>query len=191
MSQPAFTLYQWKRKDYDRLVELGAFDREPVELIGGQLIVAEPKGSYHTTSVDRVDDAFRAALREGWIVRNEKPIALDDDSEPEPDVAIVPGGRADYRDVHPGRPALVIEVADSSLAFDRLDKGSLYARGGVTDYWIVNLIDRVVEIYRDPAADAAGVYGWRYRSVETARPGAVVTPLAIPSVRIRVADLLP
>jgi Uma2 family endonuclease len=85
----------------------------------------------------------------------------------------------------------VVEVAESSLAFDREDKDSLYARGGVRDYWIVNLVDRALETYRDPGPGAAAPYGWRYRAAE--RPGAATTvsPLALPSARVAVSDLLP
>lgn len=190
MAQAPLTLHRWKRVEYERLVELGAFAGQPIELIGGYLIVAEPQGSYHATTVDSVYDVLRAVVPDGWIVRNEKPVALDDDSEPEPDLAVVRGVRADYREGHPTRVALVVEVADSSLAFDRRDKGSLYARGGVEDYWIVNLVDRVIEIYRDPAPDPVAVYGWGYRSVETFASPAIVTPLSLPTTQIAVAALL-
>jgi Uma2 family endonuclease len=86
---------------------------------------------------------------------------------------------------------LVVEVADSSLAFDRRQKGSLYARGGVQDYWIVNLVDRVLEVHRDPVVDGSAPYGWSYRSVARVTPPAAVALLALPGVRIAVADLLP
>jgi len=119
------------------------------------------------------------------------PVALDDESEPEPDVAVVPGTWAGYRASHPSRPALVVEVAESSLAFDREDKGSLYARGGVRDYWILNLVDRALEVYHDPAPDPAAPYGWRYASARTLTGVDVVLPLAAPLSRIAIADLLP
>jgi len=191
MRQAPLTLRRWTRAEYDRLVDLGVLDGEPVELIGGQLVVAEPQGSYHATAIGAVDDALRAALPPGWVVRAQMPVALDDESEPEPDLAVVPGERADYRADHPARPALVVEVAESSLAFDREDKGSLYARGGVHDYWIVNLVERVLEVYRDPGPDPTAPYGWRYRAVERLGPAAVVSPLALPSMRLAVSDLLP
>jgi Uma2 family endonuclease len=185
------TLRRWKRVEYEKLVDLGLFHGDPVELIGGQLVVAEPQGSYHATAVGAADDALRAILPPGWIVRAQMPVALDEDSEPEPDLAVVPGVRSDYRGSHPARPVLALEVAESSLDFDREHKGSLYARAGVADYWIVNLLDRVLEVYRDPAPDPSAPYGWRYRSVEALTPPAVVSPLALPSARITVADLLP
>lgn len=191
MSEAPVRLRSWKRVEYDRLVDLGVFHNEPVELIGGQLIVAEPQGTRHMTAVGMADDALRAVLPAGWIVRAQGPVALDDDSEPEPDLVIVRGTRADYRDAHPVRPALAIEVADSSLLFDREHKGSLYARAGVQDYWIVNLVDRVLEVYREPARDSTAAYGWRYWSVLSLQPPASVAPLALPSVRIPVGQLLP
>jgi Uma2 family endonuclease len=191
MSQPALTLRRWTRAEYERLVELGVFEGEPLELIGGQLVVAEPQAAYHATAIGAVDDALRTALPPGWIVRSQMPLALDDESAPEPDVVVVPGTRLDYRHGHPTHPALAIEVAESSLRFDREDKGSLYARAGIDDYWIVNLVDRVLEVYRDPNPDPSAPHGWRYRSVETLTPPAVVVPLALPSARIAVATLLP
>src|SRR5215472_15905515 len=116
----------WTRREYDRLVELGAFEGQPIELIGGQLLVAEPQYSYHASAITKVDYALRAVLPPGWIVRIQVPVALDDGSEPEPDLVVVPGRPGDYRDAHPAHPALVIEVAESSLRFDRRRKGNLY-----------------------------------------------------------------
>ena len=191
MTQAPLTLRRWKRTEYDRLVRLGIFEGEPIELIGGQLVVAEPQNPYHASSISAVDYAVRASLPQGRLVRTQLPVSLDDESEPEPDLVVVPGRPADYRDAHPSRPALVIEVAESSLPFDRGQKGSLYARGGIQDYWIVNLVDRVVEIYRDPVADPSAAYGWRYRSVTSLGPADVAVPLAFSSSRIAVADLLP
>jgi Uma2 family endonuclease len=92
---------------------------------------------------------------------------------------------------HPADPALVIEVADTSLAFDREHKASLYARAGVPDYWIVNLIDEALEVHRDPAVAPLTPFGWRYRERQVLHAGASISPLAAPAARILVADLLP
>ena len=115
------------------------------------------------------------------------PVSLD----PEPDLVVVPGRPGDYRESHPARPALVVEVAESSLDFDREHKGSLYARAGIEDYWIVNLVDRALEVCRGPEPAASAVYGWRYRSVSVLKPPAVIAPLAFASSQVAVADLLP
>lgn len=183
---------RWTRHEYDRLGELGVLhEDEPVELVAGHLIVSEPKGMPHATAVGLTADALRAAFGPGWVVRVQDPIALDDESEPEPDVVVVPGTHRDYLDAHPTQAALVVEVAESSLTLDRDRKGSLYARAGVEDYWIVNLVERVVEVYRQPARDVTAPSGWRYGSVEVLPPGAPVSPLARRDVQVTVADLLP
>src|SRR5437899_8581467 len=191
MTQTPLTLRRWQRAEYERLVSLGVFRGEPVELIGGELVVAEPQGAYHAAAITRVDYALRAVLPPGWLVRLQAPVSLDDESEPEPDLVVVQGRPGDYRESHPARVALAVEVAESSLEFDRERKGSLYARAGIDDYWIVNLVDRVLEVYREPEPDASAVYGWRYRSVTVLTPPAVLVPLAFTSIQVVVADLLP
>jgi Uma2 family endonuclease len=182
----------WTRKEYDRLIELGILhEHERIELIGGQMIVAEPKGTPHSTAVGLTAEALRAAFGAGWVVRVQDAIALDEESEPEPDVAVVRGQWRDYRAEHPSRPALVVEVAESSLAFDRRHKGSVYARGGIADYWIVNLRRRVLEVYREPVPAPSARFGWSYARVRTLRESASIAPLAAPAAAITVADLLP
>ena len=182
---------RWKRIEYERLIECGFFQPEdPIELVGGQLIVAEPQGSGHFAAIRAVEEGLRAAFGPGWEVRTQGPLALDDESEPEPDVAVVPGSFRDYVVGHPSRPALIVEVSESSLALDRAHKGSLYARAGITDYWIVNLVGGALEVYREPGVDPAAPFGWRYGAVEELGRGASVSPLALPGVHIRVADLL-
>ena len=191
MTQTPLTAWRWQRAEYDRLVDLDAFRGESVELIGGELVVAEPQGAYHASAISTVDYALRAVIPPGWTVRLQAPVSLDDESEPEPDLVVVPGRPADYRAAHPAHPVLAIEVAESSLAFDRTQKGSLYARAGIEDYWIVNLVDRALEVYRGPEPDASAPHGWRYRSVTVLAPPDVVVPLAFASSQIAVADLLP
>jgi Uma2 family endonuclease len=183
---------RWTRTEYDRLIEVGVFrPGEPLELLGGELIVGEPQGSAHYTAIGLVEDALRLAFGPAWLIRSQGPIAIDDDSEPEPDVAVTRGGRRDYSRQHPSRPVLVVEVAESSLAFDREHKGGLYARAGLDDYWILNLVDRVLEVHRQPVLDAAAPFGWRYAAVEALAPRSYIAPLAAPGARIAVRDLLP
>jgi Uma2 family endonuclease len=192
MGTPSVTTRHWTRVEYERLIETGVFrPGERIELVGGALVVREPQGSPHATAVGLVEDALRAAMGPGWVVRVQMPLALDDSSEPEPDVAVVPGARRHYRDGHPSRPALVVEVAEQSLAFDRQEKGSLYARAGIGDYWIVNLVRAVLEVRRQPERRPSARYGWHYRQVHMLGPSSSVSPLAAPTVRIAIADLLP
>ncbi len=121
----------------------------------------------------------------------EGPIGLDEESKPEPDVAVVPGGPEDYRSMHPSHPALTVEVAESSLGSDRERKGSVYARAGLPDYWILNLVDSVLEVYREPTVDLSAPFGWRFARREIFNDPARVSALAAPRASIRVGDLLP
>jgi Uma2 family endonuclease len=182
---------RWTRVEYERLIDLGVFGPgDRLELLGGQLIVAEPQGAEHYSAVRRVTRALEAAFGPGWEVRPEGPIALDEESEPEPDAAVVPGSFEDYRFAHPARPVLAVEVAVSSLSLDRTHKASLYARAGVKDYWIVNLVDRVVEVHRQPAPDADAPYGWAYASVAVLIEGDSIVPLAAPASSVSVTSLI-
>jgi len=183
---------RWTRLEYERLVDLGAFGpEERLELIGGQLVVREPQGRPHATGIRLVAAALRAAFGPGWTIEAQLPVALDEESEPEPDVAVVPGGPRAYASSHPSRPTLVVEIALTSLALDRGEKASLYARARVEEYWIVNLVDNTLEVYRGPEAHPDSLYGWHYGSAVTLSVGDHVKPLSVPNAEIRVADLLP
>jgi Uma2 family endonuclease len=191
MTESDVTTRRWRRLEYDRLVELGIFDGERLELLDGLLVVREPQKSFHAATVAHVGHVLELAFGPGWHARLHSPIALDDDSEPEPDVAIVAGTRLDYLNAHPSTAALIVEVADSSLRLDRRFKTGLYARARLPEYWIVNLVDAVLEVHRDPQPASAVEYGAVYGAVEVLRPSGTVTPLGAPSARIAVADLLP
>jgi Uma2 family endonuclease len=189
--EPYVKTRRWRRVEYERLVDLGIFSGERLELLDGLLAVKEPQGSPHAAIVGQIGQVLASAFGSGWHARLHAPIALDDDSEPEPDVAVVAGEHRDYEGAHPSTAALVVEVADSSLRLDRRLKAGLYARAGLPEYWIVNLVAGVLEVHRapEPAADTA--YGSVYRSVEVWRPPETVTPLGAPGAHIPVADLLP
>src|SRR6266850_7626822 len=162
---------RFTRAEYERLIDLGVFQPgEAIELIGGELMVAEPQGAPHYTAIRKTAKALEAVFGPGWEVRQQGPIGLDDESEPEPDIAVVPGAPEDYRHAHPSRPALTLEISVSSLATDRERKASLYARAGLSDYWILNLIARVLEVYREPVPDAESPYGWTYAHREIVAP---------------------
>ena len=194
MAGPDVLTRRWTRIEYDRLIDAGFFrPGDPVELLGGQMVIAEPQGSRHFATLRATHEALREAFGDRWEIRGRGPIALDDESEPEPDLAVVPGTFRDYRAAHPSSPSPVVEISETSLALDRAHKGSLYARAGLVDYWIVNLPERRLEVYRDPEPDATAPFGWRYRSVTVLgpglEPGASVSPLARPDLRIQISDL--
>jgi Uma2 family endonuclease len=192
MTEGEIRTRRYTRAEYEKLVDLSVFPSgEALELIGGELVNAEPQGPAHYTAIRKTARALDAAFGPGWDVRQEAPLALDDESEPEPDVAVVAGQPDDYALAHPSRAVLTVEVAESSLRIDRLHKGSLYARAGLADYWVLNLAARVLEVYREPVPDAASPFGWRYARRDALEVTAQVTPLAAPGSSIPVSRLFP
>lgn len=187
MRTPPVRTRRWTRAEYERLVEKGFFrSDERLELLDGELIVREPQGSVHAATLMHLHAVLTRAFGGGYHVRPQLPIALDAASEPEPDLAVVPGSAKDYRDSHPSKPVLVVEIAETSLTLDRRRKARLYASAGIPEYWILNLRDRVLEVYRQPEP---GRQGGKYRSVRLFKSSAV-SPLRAPKARIRVVDLL-
>lgn len=185
-------LYRWTRHQYDRLIDHGVLDEDdPVELLDGLLLVKEPQASPHRTAVLLVTQALERSFGESWFVQIQSPIALDDRSEPEPDVCVVRGSPRDYVEAHPRHPVLIVEVAQSGLRVARGRKAAVYARARISDYWVVNLVDRVLEVHREPARPGPAKRGWGYASITTLRAEAIISPLAAPDAIVRVADLLP
>ncbi len=182
---------RWTRAEYYQMAELGMFHGQRVELIEGEIMVLSPQKAEHWTTTDRLSELLRNAFGSGFQVRMQGPIDFGPISEPEPDVAVVAGTRAQYATKHPTTAVLIVEVSESSLDYDRTRKASLYARAGIADYWIVNLVDRQLEVRRDPRPDPSQPYGHGYASVTTLVPPAVVSPLAAPQVSLAVAELLP
>jgi Uma2 family endonuclease len=181
---------RWSKAEYYRLGELGFFRGERVELIEGRIMVQSPQNPQHSSHVDHIADVLRNAFGPGSRVRLQMPIDLGQTTEPEPDIVVVAGTSAQFLNAHPASADLIVEVSDTTLSYDRRRKGSLYARAGIPDYWIVNLVHRRVEVYRAPVPDANRPYGHRYSSRTDLTPPATVTPLALPQTVVAVADLL-
>lgn len=182
------------RDEYYRMAEMGFFRGQRTELLEGEIVVLSPQGPPHYVGVMRVarltEHVFGTRYANGFEVRMQGPIALGPHSESEPDVAVVRGRPGDGAVAHPQTAALMIDVSDSTLASDRGRKGSLFARAGIADYWIVNIPDVQLEVYRNPVPDAAQPYGFRYADRTILRGNDTVSPLALPHVTIAVADLL-
>jgi len=138
--------------EYERIGAAGALDDERVELIDGYMVKKMPKNPPHSWTTQKIFNLLTGFLPPGWLPRQEQPIRIPDFDEPEPDIAIVRGSIDDYKQRHPEPPdvALVIEVSESTLDRDQLEKLPAYARGSIPVYWIVNLVERWVEVYTGP-----------------------------------------
>jgi Uma2 family endonuclease len=184
-------VHQWTRSEYYTMAATGLFDGKHVELIEGQVIEMSPMGSPHRTAVILIGEALRKAFPSGYFVQVQSPLDLGEFSDPEPDVAVIAGAVRDYTDAHPTTAVLIVEVADSSLTYDRTTKASLYAKAGLVEYWLLNLIDRQLEVHRHPIANAAVPLGFGYAEVTQYNASEFVTPLTATSATIAIADLLP
>ena len=188
----AVEMGRWSREQYEKMIETGIFPPGTrAELIDGDIFSMTPQKAKHAAAVRAAEEALRIAFPAGYDVRVQLPLALDPSSEPEPDLSVVPGSWRDYPDSHPTSAVLIVEVADASLDYDRDRKGSLYARAGIADYWIVNLAAGHIEVYRNPAPSEEALCGRAFSTIRHYGPGEDLTPLTAPDKAIAVADLLP
>lgn len=172
--------------EYHRMGEVGILHEDDrVELIEGELVAMTPIGSNHSGTINTLTRALVMAVGNRGVVAVQNPVKLDDLSEPQPDFSILRPRPDDYRRATP-RPdevLLIIEVADSSLAYDRAIKRALYARHGIPEFWIVNLQANIVEVCRKPAGEA-------YTNISTIERGGTLEPQLLPGAAIPAAVLL-
>lgn len=167
---------------YHAMGELG-FLPEKTELLEGTVLLTMPKSPLHNYLISTLADDLRQCLGTGWFVREEKPISLDEISEPEPDISVVRGESRDFLTANPTTATLVVEVAVTTAEFDRA-KASIYARGGVPECWIVLGPEKQIEVLTNPAAD-----GYRRRRVVAA--GEPLQCEALPGFTVDWARLFP
>ena len=171
--------------EYYRMAEAGVLPPgRRTELIDGDVIEMSPIGPLHAAVVRLIQGRLQEQLGRGAILSVQLPIRLGEAGEPQPDIAVLRARSDGYAREHP-TPAdvlLVIEVSDTTLAFDRTVKAPLYARAGIVEYWLVDLVNRLVEVHRSPSADG-------YREVVRAVAGGTLSPGAFPDVRIAVDEV--
>ncbi len=183
----AVRTYRWTREAFKKLAEVGLVDPDTrLELIDGEILQKmSPQSSQHAAAIRWIEEALRSVFPlDQYDVRVQLPLALGPYSEPEPDVAVVEGTPRQYREAHPSSALVVVEVADASLSFDRTRKAALYARAGIPEYWIVNLLDGVLEVYRRPEGNA-------YQAHTVLALHEQIAPLAQPGAFLEVARLFP
>jgi Uma2 family endonuclease len=176
------TVRPLSRAEYDRMVELGFFADERIELLRGMLVTMSPQGADHAEVVRRLTELLVLALQGRATVSPQCPFAALDDSEPEPDIALIPRVRSARE--HPTEAFLIVEVAWSSLRKDRLVKAAIYAENGAREYWVVDLAAEEIEVYTEPRAG-------RYAAVSRHARGATIALVAFPDLRVAVDDVLP
>jgi Uma2 family endonuclease len=181
-------IYRFSVDEYERMVAAGVLDDPRVELINGFLVRKMGKNPPHVLATKRLIQLLEPIVPPGWHITKEDPVRIPALDEPEPDLAIVAGAPEDYRLHHPGPGdiALLVEVSETSLDRDQGEKLAAYAAGGIPVYWIVNLVDRRVEVYSQPSQG-------RYQMCQDCATGAVI-PVHIGGAergRIAVAGILP
>jgi Uma2 family endonuclease len=189
---PPFPVYQISVQKYHEMIRKGVLtEDDPVELLEGWLVPKMPRTPPHDAAITLTDDALRGILPPGWHTRIQCAITTQD-SEPEPDIAVVEGDRRAFATHHPepSQIGLLIESAESSVDTDRVDKGRIYARANIPFYWILNLVDRHIEVYCDPDPQAMPP---RYRQSQVYRPGQMIALVlkGQSAGQVRVDDLLP
>ncbi len=184
---PVVKARRFTRSEYHGMAELGFFEGQHVELIEGEIVMMSPQKPRHSMHSKRIADILTKAFGPGYFALNHSPIELPGGSEPEPDVAIIKGREEDFLDINPTMAELVVEVSLSTYAYHRGRKASIYARGGVRDYWIVNLLKNQLEVFRDPRKMSAKVFA--YSSIRILLPDSTVSPLAMPKSKVAVNDL--
>lgn len=162
---------------------------ERLVLLEGEIITMTPQKSPHAAAIGKTERALERLFGPGCWARVQMPLVFDPDSEPEPDLAVVAGDPADYVEQHPRTAWLVVEVADTTLLLDRERKLRVYAGAGIPEYWIVNLVDRSLEVYRDPIS--LGDRPPHYQTRNTFSPSESVSPLTRPAASALVSELLP
>ena len=181
----------WTQDEYYKMAELGFFDGKRVELIEGEIIEMSPMNKPHATAIRILLNVLGKIFTENYIVDSQLPISFSKKNEPEPDISVVKGEIRDFITSHPKTAELIIEVSDTTLRYDREQKASLYAKNKIKDYWILNLKDSRLEVYRRPIKDDTASFGYSYAERLILTTEDFVSPLAKSDVEIAVADLLP
>lgn len=181
--------FKFSREAYREMAQLGLFEGKRVELIEGEVIEMSPVVPKHFASSNKSQRLFTERFGNRYLVRYQGPLSLGA-SEPEPDIAVVEGDDATYADHHPTTALLVVEFSDTSLEYDRREKQSLYAKGGIPEYWIVNLQANTLEVYREPIPHAELPFGYGYRVRLLLDSHEQIAPLFAPEQPITVSEMI-
>jgi Uma2 family endonuclease len=192
MTQDLPTRFKLPAEWFYRLMDMSGADRLRIELIDGEVFEMPPQKNWHAAGIALTAQALEAIFGPGYWVRQQASLDLSPFSVPDPDIAVVAGSILQWRGPkNPTTALLIVEVSDTTLAYDRGRKASLYAASAIADYWILNLEDGRLEVRRRPEPDAGQHFGWGYGDVTVLGPADRVAPIALPGGEVAVADLLP
>ncbi len=183
--------FRWTKNEYHKMAELGMFEGKRTEFLAGEIIEMPTMNSPHATALEVTYNAVRDVFAKDFAVRSQSPINLGEDFETVPDVFVIRGNARDFSKKLPKTADLVIEISDTTLSYDRNRKASLYAKFGIRDYWVLNLRNRTLEVYRQPFADDNAFYQFSFGEKLTFTETDEVSPLAAPDAKIKITDLLP
>lgn len=181
---------KWTVEMFHFLGDLGMFEGRRAWLVDGVIVEEGQMNPPHRIARELTETALRGVFTTGWRVCVQMPLILGQTTDPEPDVAIVAGSPRGAT-AHPTTAALVAEVSDSSLKYDTTTKLGVYAAGGISEYWVLDVTGRQLLVFRDPQPDAAHPHGHSYATRLTFGPTDRVSPLAAPAAGVTVSDLLP
>lgn len=183
---------RWTVAEFHALLGQPEYENRSLILVEGEILEMPNPNPPHDTALILTHSALLALFGGGFVVRQQMALLLGLSTDPLPDLAVVEGAPRDFKDRQPRSALLVVEISDSTLAYDTREKANLYAAAGIADYWVVDLVHRSLLICREPASDPAQVFGAAYRSRVTLTPESRAQPLAsAPGQDILVSDLLP
>jgi|SRR5579883_1795997 len=185
--------FRFTHKQYYEMGKLGYFDGKRVELIFGEIIEMSPIGWLHHVGVSLVSTIQTRVFAAGFYVDVQQPLSVPGTtpgSEPQPDVAVIPGSPRDYTN-HPTTAALLVEVADTTLFYDTTTKAELYATAAIPDYWVLDVTNRQLRVFRDPVPLPVGLGATAYQTHLILNASDSISPLAAPNASILASELLP
>jgi Uma2 family endonuclease len=184
--------YRWTLEQFHQMGEACVFEGMRVVLMEGEILVMPPVGDLHRGIVTNAGEVFRSVFGSGFFVSEEKAFNVQEATDPQPDIAVISGNVRDFLYQGLTEAALIVEVSDSTLSYDRRQKASLYAKAGIVDYWIINisLEPAQIEVYRQPAPDETQLYGFGYTQKTVYQSGELILPLSSPQP-VAVSALLP
>jgi Uma2 family endonuclease len=183
--------FRWTIAQYRELGKTGFFDNVKTMLIDGEIFTMVMPKPPHDTALALTMEWLRSVFSHGYYIRSQMGFDIGTANDPGPDLAVVSGAIRDYATRTPTTAHLVVEISDSTLATDTTVKAELYATAGVLDYWVIDLVNHQVIIFRDPQPLPAGLGATAYRTRLTFGPADRVSPLAASGTSITVSDLLP